>query len=95
MLTDHGASVAVWKRDHGGGHRVRRSRWSITEYSRELPEGVAIRWSSQFQKFHLIQVPGGLVIAERTEEQVRTWKHPDRVFGYIARRAMGKKKDSG
>ncbi len=70
---------------------MRRSRWSITEYSRELPEGVAIRWSSQFQKFHLIQVPGGLVIAERTEDEVRAWEHPDRVFAYIARRAMGKR----
>ncbi len=73
---------------------ARKLRLSISEYSRELPEGVAIRWSHQFQKFHLIQVPGGLVIAERTEEQVRAWKHPDRVFGYIARRAVGKRKDS-
>ncbi len=74
---------------------ARKMRLSITEYSRELPEGVAIRWSSQFQKFHLIQVPGGLVIAERTEDEVRMWERPEKVFGYIARRAMGKRKESG
>ncbi len=73
---------------------ARKLRLTITEYSCELPEGVAIRWSSQFQKFHLIQVPGGLVIAERTEDEVRAWERPEKVFAYIARRAMGKRKDS-
>lgn len=65
---------------------ARKSRLTLSEYSRCLPEGIIVKYSSSSKTFALMK--DGYDLAIRHEEIVTQWKRPAEVFGYIARRVL-------
>jgi hypothetical protein len=62
---------------------ARKQRLSLKEYSKELPPGIILKYSSTAKNFTLMK--GGFDLATRPEKVVRQWENPARVFAFIAR----------
>jgi hypothetical protein len=65
---------------------ARKIRLKVSEYANELPEGVVLKRIDATKSYQLRK--GGVLLAERREEDVLMWKRPARVFAYIARRIL-------